>query len=78
MMPGKIIKRTWQPRADRAPREAHRLRLHRARDLGHRDIKLTLRYAHLAPGHLRSGIDKTEAPSAQFQHNVIRSSPHRP
>jgi integrase len=30
--------------------------------LGHRDIKLTLRYAHLAPGHLRSEIDKTAAP----------------
>ena len=30
--------------------------------LGHRDIKLTLRYAHLAPGHLRAEIDKTAAP----------------
>jgi len=30
--------------------------------LGHRDIKLTLRYAHLAPGHLRDEIDKTAAP----------------
>ena len=30
--------------------------------LGHRDIKLTLRYAHLAPGHRRDEIDKTAAP----------------
>ena len=30
--------------------------------LGHRDIKLTLRYAHLASGHLRDEIDKTAAP----------------
>ncbi len=29
--------------------------------LGHRDIKLTLRYAHLSPGHLRTEIEKTAA-----------------
>jgi site-specific recombinase XerD len=29
--------------------------------LGHRDIELTLRHAHLAPGHLRAEIDKTAA-----------------
>ena len=29
--------------------------------LGHRDIKLTLRDAHLAPGHRRDEIDKTAA-----------------
>jgi len=27
---------------------------------GHRDIKMTLRYAHLAPSHLRAGIDALE------------------
>ena len=25
---------------------------------GHSDIKTTMRYAHLAPGHLRKSIDK--------------------
>ncbi len=29
--------------------------------LGHRDIKLTVRYAHLSPGHLRTEIEKTAA-----------------
>ena len=28
---------------------------------GHRDIKMTLRYAHLAPDHLREGIAALEA-----------------
>jgi integrase len=28
---------------------------------GHRDIKMTLRYAHLAPSHLRAGIQALEA-----------------
>ena len=29
--------------------------------LGHRSLKMTERYAHLAPEHLRSDITKTEA-----------------
>ncbi len=34
--------------------------------LGHRDIKLTLRYAHLAPGHLATEMDKMATPAATF------------
>ena len=26
--------------------------------LGHRDIQTTLRYAHLAPGHLREAVNR--------------------
>jgi site-specific recombinase XerD len=43
--------------------------------LGHRDIKMTLRYAHLAPGHLRDEMERTAAPSAQGQHNGGRIAP---
>ena len=32
---------------------------------GHRDIKMTLRYAHLAPSHLRAGIDALEQRNAR-------------
>jgi len=31
--------------------------------LGHQDIKMTLRYAHLAPDHLRQEFVKTEHPA---------------
>ena len=33
--------------------------------LGHADITMTLRYAHLSPAHLRSAMLKTERTSAQ-------------
>jgi integrase len=53
--------------------------------LGHRDIKLTARYAHLSPGHLRTEIEKTAAPmpaptgpaSAHAQHKVVESAVRR-
>jgi site-specific recombinase XerD len=31
--------------------------------LGHADLTMTLRYAHLAPDHLRSEVAKTERPA---------------
>jgi site-specific recombinase XerC len=43
--------------------------------LGHADIGMTLRYAHLAPAHLRVEIDRTAAGSAYGQTTVIESSP---
>lgn len=44
--------------------------------LGHRDIKMTLRYAHLAPDHLRQEMAKTERPAmAQDGHKVSESEP---
>ena len=41
--------------------------------LGYQDIKMTLRYAHLAPDHLRSEISRTER-SAQTASEIIQRS----
>ena len=41
--------------------------------LGHTDLKMTLRYAHLAPDHLRSEMMKTERSYNnvdQLQHKI--------
>lgn len=42
--------------------------------LGHADIKMTIRYAHLSPAHRRAAVDKlaglTPVPSAHGQHMV--------
>ena len=40
--------------------------------LGHRDIKMTFRYAHLAPGHLRDEIE-TDGRTGRRQHIVSTS-----
>jgi site-specific recombinase XerD len=43
--------------------------------LGHKDLSLTLRYAHLSPGHLRSEIELTAgAISTKSAHRVLESS----
>jgi hypothetical protein len=35
--------------------------------LGHRDFKMTLRYSHLSPAHLRAAVDRLDGltPAAQ-------------
>lgn len=47
--------------------------------LGHRDIKMTLRYAHLSPGYLRAEMNKTAVGagnSAPLAHGPIIDSMH--
>ena len=40
--------------------------------LGHKDITMTLRYAHLAPDHLRREVAKTERPiNARSTHSPL-------
>lgn len=35
--------------------------------LGHRDFKMTMRYAHLSPGHLRSAVGRLEGLTGGIQ-----------
>jgi site-specific recombinase XerC len=43
--------------------------------LGHRDMALTLRYAHLSPGHLHAEMERTAGPfSAPSTHGVLEST----
>ena len=42
------------------------LHVHARRGVCYRDIKMTLRYAHLAPSHLRAGIQALEQRSAEL------------
>jgi integrase len=43
--------------------------------LGHKDLSLTLRYAHLSPGHLRSEIERTAGTiSTRSAHRVLEST----
>jgi site-specific recombinase XerD len=45
---------------------------------GHRDITMTMRYAHLAPRHLREGIDALESRGQRSVEHTRRSVPdHR-
>jgi site-specific recombinase XerD len=45
--------------------------------LGHADLKMTLRYAHLAPHYLRDEIAKTERP-AQAASRITHAITHEP
>jgi integrase len=45
--------------------------------LGHQDIKMTLRYAHLAPDHLRSEMTRTER-AAQTISEITQAITHEP
>ena len=45
--------------------------------LGHADIKMTLRYAHLAPDHLRSEMTRTER-GAQTVSKITQAITHEP
>lgn len=44
---------------------------------GHRDIKMTLRYAHLAPSHLRAGIQALEQRNARDPEGLALSTEPR-
>ena len=52
--------------------------------LGHADIKMTMRYAHLSPEHLRAAVARLDglaaakpADSAHGQHKVVESTSFR-
>jgi len=45
--------------------------------LGHADIKMTLRYAHLAPDHLRTEMSRTER-NAQTVSILAQASAQEP
>jgi hypothetical protein len=44
---------------------------------GHRDIKMRLRYAHLAPSHLRAGIEALEHRNPRQQTGAALSTAPR-
>jgi hypothetical protein len=44
---------------------------------GHRDIKMTLRYAHLAPSHLRAGIQALEQRNSGYPAGLALSTEPR-
>ena len=50
---------------------------HVAARAGHRDIKMTLRYAHLAPSHLRAGIQALEQRNSGYSARLALSTEPR-
>ena len=47
-----------------------------AKLLGHRDIKMTMRYAHLAPDHLQAAVDVLETSQISPNREVANSGSH--
>jgi site-specific recombinase XerD len=43
--------------------------------LGHRDIKMTMRYAHLAPEHLEAAVNALLSPAERSMEGVLAKSP---
>jgi site-specific recombinase XerD len=41
---------------------------------GHRDIRMTMRYAHLAPQHLRDSISTLEAKLIAQTHHILTNN----
>lgn len=40
--------------------------------LGHKDIKMTMRYAHLAPDHLKAAVDKRRFSTISAQREIAQ------